>query len=106
METLKVNDTAVVSRVISFDNQLKAVFDDFHQDLINSKNKALGKIYSDADINKLIRELRPKFVYNFFVPVLLGLVGNIKNNLPKIDILPTTEDDIRGVQLQQKLLDY
>lgn len=103
---MQVNDTAVVSRVVSFDNQLRGFFDDFHEDLVESKNKALGQIYSDADIRKLIKEMRPKFVYNLFIPVLLGLIGNLKNNLPKVDVIPTTQDDIKNVELHQKLLEY
>lgn len=103
---MKINETATVSRVINFDNQLRSFFDKYHKDIIESKNKALGQIYSEADLQKLIKELRPKFVYNFFVPILLGLIGNLKNNLPRVEVIPVTENDLRNVNLQQKLLDY
>lgn len=105
-EQLNFDENAILSRVISYENQLDGYFSDFHSDVRESKNQALGMIYSDADIRKLIKEMRPKFVYNLFIPVLLGLVGSIKNNLPKLDVVPVTSGDVQTAELQQKLLDY
>lgn len=88
-----INDQEIITRVSNIETYLINEYEDYFNEISENFNLVSGHIYSDADLEKLFGEKRPTFQSNLFMPILMKIAGDFKENLPAIDFLPTTPDD-------------
>jgi hypothetical protein len=102
----KYEDVEAVSRIGTAEMKLSGDFDVFHKEVLQNFYRLAGHIYSSADLQKLAIENRPDFEWNLFLPIILSIVGNFKQNIPGLDITGITQDDHRGAKLQDQLMKF
>lgn len=102
----KNEDLKLLSYVENAEYQTSRAMDTYMREMFENYRRANGKIYSNADLDKLNLEKRPAFVYNLFRPILLQLAGNYRQNLGKIECTPRTPNDLGMVNIANDLMDY
>lgn len=93
----KVND---ISRAeLQLHNTWQPIFEVMEQNF----NLVAGEIFSKADIRKLAKEERPRFVTNYFKPFIRHVVGNFMGSIPGLDFHEVTNDDARMAKIMEDL---
>ena len=99
-------DLKLVAYVESAEYSASRSFDTYFREIYENFRRANGKIYNQADLEKLNLEKRPAFVYNLFRPILLQLSGNYRSNLGKVELFPKTPDDLEIINILNDLCDH
>ena len=99
-------DLTTVARVSNAEFEASIQFKNFFTESMQNFKRMAGYIYSAADLNKLELEKRPKFVYNFLLPIILQLMGNFLNNQSRVEASPRTMGDIKLTNIMTDVLDY
>ena len=102
----RYENVEAVSRIGTAEMKLAGDFQLYHKEILQNFYRLAGHIYSSADLQKLAIENRPDFEWNLFLPIILSIIGNFKQNLPGLDINGITKDDNTGAELQEKLMKY
>jgi len=102
----KYEDLDKLSYVSGIDITLTNKFNGFYERQMELFNLSVGRIFSNADLKKLIAENRPHFPTNFFMTTINALAGNFKNNAPELSFIPSTPDDEPLVEIVKDLNHY
>lgn len=63
---------------------LEDKFQDYENGVWENFELAVGEVYSKEDIRKIKKERRPMFPVNYFLPLLLTIMGEFIDNMPGI----------------------
>ena len=105
-QKLNFEDFDTISRKTMAVAQLKIVFDVWNQERLQNYKRVGGKILSQAELDKLTAEERPKFITNLLIPIILQVIGNFKNNDSTVEGQPRTAGDVRFANIVTDLLDW
>jgi hypothetical protein len=102
----KYEDTELVAKITNCESEAASGFDPFFREIMQNFKRLSGYIFSEADLKKLTKEQRPKFVYNYLLPIVLQLMGNFVNNQSKIEAQPRTLGDVKMSNIMSDIIDY
>jgi len=103
---MNYNDIQTIARVYSAETILSELWSRFHEEQIQNFNLLAGYIYSEDDLRKLIREKRPTFQYNLFMPIITRIIGGFKNSLIGVDFLPKEPKDTELAKVVKEINDF
>ena len=105
-QKLNFEDFDTISRITMAVAQLKTVFEVWNKERLQNYKRVAGKIFSQAELDKLTAEERPKFIANLLIPIILQVIGNFKNNDSTVEGQPRTAGDVRFANIVTDLLDW
>lgn len=105
-ENLNIEDINTISKITNADTNATTFFETFKREALQNYHRLAGQIYSQAELDKLDYEQRPKFVANLLLPIILQLIGNFKNNASTVEAFPRTPGDQKFANIVTDLLDY
>lgn len=99
----KYEDLTAIARITSTETQLTDEFNTFHSENLKNFYRAAGYVLKESDLQKLIKEGRPHYQINLFLPILLNIMGDFKTNLPGISIFPEKPDDAKVAEVLERV---
>ncbi len=103
---MKYEDLNTIGRIVNAEMNLSSHYEVFHREIAQNFNLVAGYIYSQADLNKLIREKRPTFQYNLFLPIIARLLGGFKNSIIGVDFVPKQTEDTETAEIIKQVNDF
>lgn len=99
-------DINTIGRIAQAELELEDKYSKFFQEIASNFYLAQGYIYSQSDLNKLIRERRPTFQYNLFLPIISRILGGFKNSIIGVDIIPKNPQDQELAEVMKSINDF
>lgn len=103
---MEYEDLNTIGRITQAELMLDSKFSAFFREMANNFYLAMGYIYSQQDLNKLIREKRPTFQYNLFLPIITRILGGFKNSIIGVDFIPKNPQDFELSSVLKSVNDF